>query len=30
MIYYRVIDWTGDLADRAERVGSRLQLMLAR
>lgn len=30
MFYYRVIDWTGDLADRAERVGSRLQLMLAR
>ena len=30
MFYYRVIDWTGDLADRAQRVGSRLQLMLAR
>lgn len=30
MFYYRVIDWTGDLADRAERVGARLQLMLAR
>jgi predicted phosphate transport protein (TIGR00153 family) len=29
MFYYRVIDWTGDLADRAQRVGSRLQLMLA-
>ena len=30
MFMYRVIDWTGDLADRAQRVGSRLQLMLAR
>lgn len=30
MFYYRIIDWTGDLADRAERVGARLQLMLAR
>jgi len=30
MFLYRVIDWTGDLADRAQRVGSRLQLMLAR
>ncbi len=30
MFYYRAIDWTGDLADRAQRVGSRLQLMLAR
>ncbi len=30
MFYYRAIDWTGDLADRAERVGARLQLMLAR
>jgi uncharacterized protein len=27
---YKVIDWTGDLADLAQRVGSRLQLMLAR
>ena len=30
MFYYRAIDWTGELADRAQRVGSRLQLMLAR
>jgi len=30
MFLYRIIDWTGDLADRAQRVGSRLQLMLAR
>ncbi|HHJ15915.1 MAG TPA: TIGR00153 family protein [Gammaproteobacteria bacterium] len=27
---YEIIEWTGDLADRAQRVGSRLQLMLAR
>ncbi|NIR32137.1 MAG: TIGR00153 family protein [Gammaproteobacteria bacterium] len=27
---YRIIDWIGDLGDRAQRVGSRLQLMLAR
>ena len=30
MFLYEMIDWTGDVADRAERVGSRLQLMLAR
>lgn len=30
MFLYRVIDWTGDLGDRAQRVGSRLQLLLAR
>lgn len=30
MFLYRIIDWTGDLGDRAQRVGSRLQLMLAR
>ncbi len=30
MFYYQVIDWTGHLADLAQRVGSRLQLMLAR
>lgn len=30
MFLYRVIDWIGDLADMAQRVGSRLQLMLAR
>lgn len=29
MFLYRVIDWVGDLGDRAQRVGSRLQLMLA-
>jgi hypothetical protein len=30
MFLYKVIDGTGDLADLAERVGSRLQLLLAR
>lgn len=30
MFLYKIIEWTGDLADRAQRVGSRLQLMLAR
>ncbi|MDX1653823.1 MAG: TIGR00153 family protein [Candidatus Competibacteraceae bacterium] len=30
MFLYRIIDWTGDLADRAQRVGHRLQLMVAR
>lgn len=27
---YKIIDWVGDLADRASRVGNRLQLLLAR
>ena len=30
MFLYRVIDWIGELGDLAQRVGSRLQLMLAR
>jgi len=30
MFLYEIIEWTGDVADRAQRVGSRLQLMLAR
>lgn len=30
MFLYRIIDWTGELADIAQRVGSRLQLLLAR
>jgi len=30
MFLYRVIDWVGKLADIAQRVGSRLQLLLAR
>jgi len=30
MFLYRVIDWIGDLGDLSQRVGSRLQLLLAR
>lgn len=30
MFLYEVIDWIGDLADNAQRVGSRLELLLAR
>lgn len=30
MFMYKIIDWTGELADISQRVGSRLQLMLAR
>lgn len=30
MFLYRVIEWIGDLADRSQKVGSRLQLLLAR
>lgn len=30
MFLYKVIDWTGDLGDLAQRVGSRLHLMIAR
>ena len=30
MFLYNVIDWVGDLADIAQRVGSRLELMLAK
>ena len=30
MFQYRIIEWIGDLGDIAQRVGSRLQLMLAR
>jgi|SRR5690554_3086371 len=30
MFLYRVIDWIGDLANRAQSVGSRLQVLLAR
>lgn len=30
MFLYRIIDWIGDLGDRAQRVGSRLQIMLAK
>jgi predicted phosphate transport protein (TIGR00153 family) len=30
MFLYRIIDWIGDLADRAQKVGSRLQILIAR
>lgn len=30
MFLYKIIDWIGELADRAERVGSRLQILTAR
>lgn len=30
MFLYKVIDWVGDLADLAQRVGSRFEIMLAR
>ncbi|MGI2260716.1 TIGR00153 family protein [Shewanella sp. GXUN23E] len=30
MFLYKIFEWVGDLADLAERVGSRLELMLAR
>lgn len=30
MFLYKIIDWVGDLADRAQRVGGRLQIMMAR
>lgn len=30
MFLYRIIEWTGELADLAQKVGSRLQLLLAR
>jgi uncharacterized protein len=30
MFLYKILEWTGDLADAAEKVGSRLQLMLAK
>lgn len=30
MFLYRIIEWIGDVADRAEKVGTRLQLLLAR
>ena len=30
MFLYKIIEWTGDVADRAQNVGSRLQLLLAR
>jgi hypothetical protein len=30
MFLYQIIDWVGDLADLAERVGARLEILLAR
>lgn len=30
MFLYKIIEWTGDLADQAQRVGSRLHMMLAK
>lgn len=30
MFFYKIIEWIGELADLAERVGARLELMLAR
>jgi len=30
MFLYRIIDWVGELSDRAQRVGGRLQILLAR
>ena len=30
MFLYKVIEWTGDLADRAQDIGDRLQILLAR
>ena len=29
MFIYKIIEWLGDLADRADHVGSKLQLLLA-
>ena len=30
MFMYKIIEWIGDLADLAQRVGSRLEVMLAK
>jgi predicted phosphate transport protein (TIGR00153 family) len=30
MFIYRIVEWVGELADQAQRVGSRLEIMLAR
>ncbi|MFC2992326.1 MULTISPECIES: TIGR00153 family protein [Halomonas] len=30
IFFYKIIDWVGELSDRAERVGSRLQILTAR
>lgn len=30
MFIYQIFEWVGDIADLAERVGARLEIMLAR
>ena len=30
MFLYTIIEWIGDVADRAERIGNRLEQLLAR
>ena len=30
MMWYRLIEWIGDLADYAEKVGDRLRLLIAK
>ena len=30
MFVYQIIEWVGDLADLAERVGARLEILLAK
>lgn len=30
MFFYRIVEWVGELSDQAQRVGSRLEIMLAR
>ncbi len=30
MLWYQIIDWIGDVADNAEKVGNRLRLLIAR
>jgi uncharacterized protein Yka (UPF0111/DUF47 family) len=30
MMWYKLIEWVGDLADYAEKVGDRLRLLIAR
>jgi uncharacterized protein Yka (UPF0111/DUF47 family) len=30
MFYYRAVEWLGELADAAQKVGSRLEVLLAK
>lgn len=30
MFFYKIIEWTGDLADQAREIGDRLQILVAR